>query len=142
MIFLTKYLIFAFKIFLTTLLAYVIGHNRQKKNLPVGGRTHVIVALIALLVQTGGAFGGDILRLSGQFLTGIGFLCSGIIFKSPDVKKVRGLTTSAVIFYCGVIGITIGLGLYTETIMVTLVVLFFLYDPLKFDINRNLKKKK
>ena len=102
----------------------------------------VRVTLIALLVQTGGAFGGDILRLFGQFLTGIGFLCLGIIFKNPDVSKVRGLTTSAIIFYCGVVGITIGLGLYIETIIVTLVVLFFLYDPLKFDINRNLKKKK
>ena len=107
----------------------------------MGARTHVIVTLIALLVQTGGAFGGDILRLSGQFLTGIGFLCSGIIFKSPDVTKVRGLTTSAIIFYCGEIGITIGLGLYIETITVTLVVLFFLYDPLKFEKSHRINKK-
>ena len=108
----------------------------------MGARTHVIVTLIALLVQTGGAFGGDILRLSGQFLTGIGFLCSGIIFKSPDVTKVRGLTTSAIIFYCGVIGITIGLGLYVETIIVTLVVLFFLYDPLKFEKSHRINKRR
>ena len=135
-------LVFIFKIILTSILASLIGSNRSKKGLPVGLRTHVIVALIALLVQAAGGFGSDIMRLSGQFLTGISFLCSGIIFKSPDTTKVRGLTTSAVVFYCGMLGITIGLGMYFEAIVTTLFVLFFLYDPFKIDKKFNNKNKR
>lgn len=140
----THYLVFLFKIFLTSILASLIGLNRGKKGVPVGQRTHVIVAVIALLVQNAGSFGTDTMRLSGQFLTGIGFLCSGVIFKSPDATKVRGLTTSAVVFFCGILGITIGLEMYFEAITTTLVVLFFLYDPFKIDkqFNKSKSKKK
>lgn len=136
------YVVFLFKMFLTSILASLIGLNRGKKGVPVGQRTHVIVALIALLVQNASSFGTDTMRLSGQFLTGIGFLCSGVIFKSPDATKVRGLTTSAVVFFCGILGIVIGLGMYFEAITTTLVVLFFLYDPFKIDKNFNNKSKK
>lgn len=136
------YVVFLFKMFLTSILASLIGLNRGKKGVPVGQRTHVIVALIALLVQNASNFGTDTMRLSGQFLTGIGFLCSGVIFKSPDATKVRGLTTSAVVFFCGILGIVIGLGMYFEAITTTLVVLFFLYDPFKIDKNFNNKSKK
>lgn len=138
----TYYLVFLFKMFLTSILASLIGLNRGKKGVPVGQRTHVIVALIALLVQNASSFGTDTMRLSGQFLTGIGFLCSGVIFKSPDATKVRGLTTSAVVFFCGILGIVIGLGMYFEAITTTLVVLFFLYDPFKIDKQFNSKSKK
>lgn len=138
----TYYLVFLFKMFLTSILASLIGLNRGKKGVPVGQRTHVIVALIALLVQNASSFGTDTMRLSGQFLTGIGFLCSGVIFKSSDVTKVRGLTTSAAVFYCGILGIVIGLNMYFEAITTTLVVLFFLYDPFKIDKQFNNKSKK
>lgn len=138
----THYLVFLFKIFLTSILASLIGLNRGKKGVPVGQRTHVIVALIALLVQNASSFGTDTMRLSGQFLTGIGFLCSGVIFKSPDATKVRGLTTSAVVFFCGILGIVIGLNMYFEAITTTLIVLFFLYDPFKIDKQFNNKSKK
>lgn len=138
----THYLVFLFKIFLTSILASLIGLNRGKKGVPVGQRTHVIVALIALLVQNASSFGTDTMRLSGQFLTGIGFLCSGVIFKSPDATKVRGLTTSAVVFFCGILGIVIGLNMYFEAITTTLIVLFFLYDPFKIDKQFNNKGKK
>lgn len=137
------YLVFLFKMFLTSILASLIGLNRGKKGVPVGQRTHVIVALIGLLVQNVSGFGTDTMRLSGQFLTGIGFLCSGVIFKSSDAVKVRGLTTSAAVFYCGILGITIGLGMYFEAITTTFVILFFLYDPFKIDkkFSNNSKKK-
>lgn len=115
-----------FKVILVCLCSFPLGFNRSKKGMPVGIRTHTIVALLGLLTQLAGVEGSDPTRLAGQFISGIGFLCAGNILKNEDARKVRGLTTSAVIFGSGIIGIAIGLNKFFEAILISGVITFFL----------------
>jgi putative Mg2+ transporter-C (MgtC) family protein len=49
-------------------------------------------------------------RMAQGIMTGIGFLCAGVIFK--EGLSVRGLTTAASIWATAAIGIILGVGLY------------------------------
>ena len=130
---------FILELLLTTYFCGIIGHNRQSRGTPIGLRTHVLVGLSAFLMQAISTkyylinTNGDIMRLAGQFLTGIGFVCSGVIFKGNG--SIKGLTTSVSGFLCGCVGIAIGLGFYFETAMVVLICYLILADPFKLDNN-------
>src|SRR5699024_10478027 len=52
----------------------------------------------------------DPMRLAAQIVSGLGFLGAGVILK--DGLRVKGLTSAAMIFFVGGIGIGIGAGFY------------------------------
>lgn len=122
-----------FKILLCSVLVGSLGYNREKKGMIVGIRTHMVVGMGSLLIQlvsleyvrkTGAT--SDIFRLSGQYISGIGFLGAGTILK--DDKNVKGLTTAATLFFSACLGIAIGSGLYIASILVTIFLYLFLTD--------------
>ncbi len=59
-----------------------------------------------------GAGQGDVTRVAGQVVTGIGFVCAAFIFR--ERTSLRGVSTAVSLFMCGAIGITLGYGLLTE----------------------------
>lgn len=139
-------IIILFKILLCVILAGSIGYNREEKGMVVGIRTHVMVALVGLLIQitsleyyriNGG--NNDVFRLAGQYISGIGFLGAGTILK--DKRSVKGLTTAASICFTAIIGLAVGSGIYVTSIVVTLVAYAFLNDVFKIknlvSISRN-----
>ena len=116
-----SYLEFAFRIFVALLAGSIIGFERQWHHKSAGLRTITLVAigsaayvLISILVTQST---GDITRIISQVVTGIGFLCAGVIFK--EGINVHGLTTAVTIWCSSAVGCLAGAGYYPETLITT-----------------------
>jgi putative Mg2+ transporter-C (MgtC) family protein len=114
-----------------------IGFEREYRSRPAGLRTHMLVALASALLMLGavhqihwleGASDAvvriDPVRMAHGILTGVGFLCGGVIFQQG--VSVHGLTTAAALWITSAIGTLFGVGLYELAIggtVLTLIVL-------------------
>ena len=99
-----------------------IGFERQWHHKSAGLRTNTLVSvgaaifvLISILVTEKGS--GDVTRIIGQVVTGIGFLCAGIIFK--EGLSVHGLTTAVTVWCCSAVGCLAAAGYFLETLIAT-----------------------
>jgi putative Mg2+ transporter-C (MgtC) family protein len=103
----------------------IIGFERQWNHKSAGLRTNALVsvgsALYVLLSIMITKEGGDVTRIIGQVVTGIGFLCGGIIFK--EGFSVHGLTTAATVWCCSALGAFSAAGYYQEIGIATLSIL-------------------
>lgn len=112
---------------LTALLAgLLIGFERQWHHKSAGLRTNTLVSvgaaifvLISILVTEKGI--GDVTRIIGQVVTGIGFLCAGIIFK--EGLSVHGLTTAVTVWCCSAVGCLAAAGYFKETFIATFLII-------------------
>ena len=107
----------------------VIGYGRSKKQRPAGFRTHILVCLGAALASMTGLYfvlelrlPADVSRISGQVITGLGFIGAGAIVITKKLA-IKGLTTSAGLWACGIIGLAIGSGYYELGVIGTVLVL-------------------
>ncbi len=124
-----------FKILLSAILGFFIGWDRTSKNKPAGLKTYMYVAvsttLITIISIESVSMYSDLhpnvrvdpMRLAAQIVTGLGFLGAGVILK--DGLKVKGLTSAAMVFFVGAIGIGIGAGLYGPVIFTVIVTTIF-----------------
>ncbi len=114
---------------LSVMMGVIIGSERAKHGRAAGMRTHALVALGACMTSLMSVFvsdilgnGGDVMRISAQVISGIGFLGAGmIIIKNNDI--ITGLTTAAGVWTTSVIGIAIGYGFYSGAIIGTVLFL-------------------
>ena len=123
------------KLLLITLIAVLFGYNRKKRNKPAGVRTNMIVGVISCLImiiamkisssEIGITNGADPARLGAQVISGIGFLGAGTILKHED--KIEGLTTAACLWGVGGLGLAIGYGLYTLSIISAIIMYIALF---------------
>lgn len=119
-----------FKLFLISILAGVVGYEREVSGKPAGFRTYILVGISAVLVMICGEIvsekygNNDPLRMSAQLLSGIGFIGAGTILSNGF--KVKGLTTAASLLAITCIGLTVGAGLYIYAIISTIIVLIIL----------------
>jgi len=102
----------------------LIGFEREWRGRAAGLRTHILVSLasallmLAAMSQADWAFRAlpdenivtDPTRMAHGVLTGIGFLCAGVIFRTGF--SIHGLTTAASLWITSAIGILFGAGLY------------------------------
>jgi len=128
------------RVVLATIMAGIIGYEREHKNRPAGVKTHILVCLGAssfailerLLVYEMLAYGEgpvslNLGRLVAQVISGIGFLGAGTIVITKH--NIQGLTTAASVWIVACLGIVIGYGVFVLaiplflTILVTLVIL-------------------
>lgn len=117
-----------------------IGMERSRRLKEAGIRTHVLVCCTAALFiivskygfadltdseATGflGVRGADPARIAAQVVSGISFLCAGVIFKQGST--VKGLTTAAGLWTTAGIGLAIGAGMYLLGIFATILTLVF-----------------
>jgi putative Mg2+ transporter-C (MgtC) family protein len=122
------------RLLLAILAGGAIGYEREFKNRPAGFRTHILVCVGAAVIsmiqvttidqtiqiiqqnpQMAQALKADIGRLGAQVITGIGFLGAGTII--TEKRSVKGLTTAASIWVVACIGLAIGLGYYSLSIL-------------------------
>ena len=110
----------------------LIGIEREWRGRAAGLRTHILVCLAsALLMQAAmtqqrWAFMAlpdenivtDPTRMAHGVLTGIGFLCAGVIFRTGF--SIHGLTTAASVWITSAIGILFGVGLYGLGVVATI----------------------
>ena len=118
------------RLFASLVIGVLIGKERANHGRAAGMRTHALVALGACLTSLMSVYlsdvlgtGGDVMRISAQVVSGIGFLGAGmIIIKNNDI--ITGLTTAAGVWTTSIIGIALGYGFYEGAIICT--VLFLL----------------
>lgn len=115
-----------FRSLLAVIMGILIGSERARHGRAAGMRTHILVCIGSALTSMVGIYAqdylsnnGDMLRLSAQVVSGIGFLGAGmIILKNNNV--ITGLTTAAGVWTTSVIGIAIGCGFYAGAVIVAI----------------------
>lgn len=113
------------------LLGFVVGYERSYHGRAAGMRTYglVCMASAALTVISGypefwasgsaaGAHQVDPTRVIQGVITGVGFLCAGVIMK--DGLNISGLTTSASLWAASAIGVMMGVGMHLNALLLTL----------------------
>ncbi len=111
------------RVLLASFAGIVIGYERQHHFKNAGVKTHMIVGFSAAVITIVGKYGFldtmqyDSSRISSTFLSGMGFLGAGVIFKRKG--NVEGLTTAAGILAISGIGMAFGAGLTAVGIMAT-----------------------
>ena len=120
------------RLVLITVLAGVIGLEREFHRRPAGLRTNVMVGIGATLVTLASAKTIEIWpglttvdpsRIAAQLISGIGFIGAGVILHQRE-QKVVGLTTAATLWVVCGLGIAVGLGLFMEALVAFGLVMF------------------
>jgi putative Mg2+ transporter-C (MgtC) family protein len=113
------------------LLGLLVGYERSYHGRAAGMRTYGLVCMAsAALTVIGGyssgwfgghtiaATAGDTTRVIQGIVTGIGFLCAGVIMR--EGFNISGLTTAASLWATAVIGILVGVGFYAAAMALAL----------------------
>ncbi|MBQ9647625.1 MAG: MgtC/SapB family protein [Oscillospiraceae bacterium] len=109
------------RVCLSVVLSTIIGCERATKRHAAGVRTHVVVSLActaAMLADCCLAFSTPQYPylLSAASIIGVSVICvNSVLYTSRN--QIKGLTTSAALWACGIIGLTAGAGLFTITLV-------------------------
>lgn len=110
----------------------IIGLERSIRRKDAGIKTHIILALGAALFMIVSQYGfsdlelspeyrADASRIASNIVTGVSFLCAGVIFVRG--ASVKGLTTATGIWATAGIGVAAGAGMYDITIFATILLM-------------------
>lgn len=115
------------KLFLAFLGGAFIGWERQKTGHEAGIRTFGLISLGScafglISIHAGGA---EITRISAQIVTGIGFICAGVIFREQD-GMLKGVTTAATLWCSATLGLALAYNLYVISMSTFVIILLFL----------------
>ena len=110
---------FAIRILCAVGFGFLIGLERQLTGHAAGVRINILVSMGACLFTLFSLLmsAPDTTRIAAQVVTGVGFLCSGIIFK--EGLSVRGLNTAATIWCTAAIGVLCSSGLVSYAALAT-----------------------
>ena len=137
---------FTLRVVVALIAGLAIGFERQWHHKSAGLRTTTLVALgsafyvlLSIIITKSN---GDVTRIIGQVVTGIGFLCAGVIFR--EGISVHGLTTAVTIWCSSAIGCLAAAGYFIETIIATSVILIvnILLKPIDDWLTTRTKSKK
>ena len=133
-----QYLEFFIRIIAACTCGAIIGVERSHRLKEAGVRTHMLVccaaALMIIISKYGfadistpdgryyyGTRGADPARIAAQVVSGISFLCAGVIFKQGSA--IKGLTTAAGLWATAGVGLALGSGMYLLGGFATILVL-------------------
>lgn len=108
-----------FRISLSVLLSAVIGCERSSKRHAAGLRTFILVSLattgaMLLDIFLNAQLGMNLELISAASVIAIAIITvNSILYSSRN--QIKGLTTSVGLWACGILGLSIGAGLYTVT---------------------------
>lgn len=133
------YVHFMFRLGAAVLFGASIGLERQWRQRLAGLRTNALVALgAAMFVSLTSLIVGESSpsRLAAQVVSGIGFLCAGVIMR--DGLNVRGLNTAATLWCAAAVGVLAGTGFVVQAGLGASIVLAanLMLRPLASRINR------
>lgn len=117
------------RLVLAAIFGGLIGIERGRHGRAAGMRTHILICIGAAMTALTGLFvahiggTGDITRISAQVISGIGFLGVGTIMVRNN-STVTGLTTAAGMWATASIGIAVGYGFYTASLLATVICIF------------------
>lgn len=112
------------RLLLAGLLGGLIGYDRGQRGSDAGVRTHVLVALGALVFTAASAeVSSGVGEAVKGIAAGVGFLGAGTILKQPGQHRVRGLTTAAGIWITAAVGLAVAAGAWLLAIAATILCL-------------------
>ncbi|MDQ6472218.1 MgtC/SapB family protein [Flavobacterium sp. LHD-80] len=105
----------------------VIGAEREYRGKAAGLRTTIMISVGACFFTLmsewiGGPGNPD--RIASNIVTGLGFLCAGVIFRSDN--HVSGITTAATIWSVAAVSMGVGAGYYFASACAALMILLIL----------------
>ena len=131
---------FAIRLLIVALIGFIIGVERQLTGHSAGLKPTVVIAIGTMVfVSVEIAIGRNDVRMAANIITGIGFLCSGVIFKNG--LTVNGLSTSATLWSTAAISVLVSYDFEIYALVATGILLFFnllipfaskLFKPIKF----------
>jgi putative Mg2+ transporter-C (MgtC) family protein len=135
------------RLVLSALFGFVIGLERTSRSKPAGIKTYTFVTVASTLLtlisiysverySVPGHTMMDPMRLTAQIVSGLGFLGAGLIIQKG--RSVKGLTSAAMIFFAGGIGIGIGAGYYGMTTFAMLLMYIVIVVGHRLEHNRML----
>lgn len=115
--------IFLIRILVCVVLCSLLGLERQYHYKILGFRTNILVALGSFLFvyYTFGNVQGDEMRMAAAVVSGVGFLCAGVIMQHGN--KVIGLDTAATLWCVAAVGVLCACGLLREASIGTFLIL-------------------
>ncbi|MDD5347041.1 MAG: MgtC/SapB family protein [Candidatus Omnitrophica bacterium] len=126
----------AMRLVLSVVLGGLIGLERQLHRRAAGLRTHILVSLGSCLIMLTSMFVSDIYkgvanidpsRIASGVITGIGFLGAGAIMREREREAVKGLTTAASLWVVAGIGLAVGCGFYSASLVTSVLALVSLF---------------
>ncbi len=114
-----------FRILLSVCLAGIIGCERSSKRHSAGLRTFILISLamtIVMLLDIYLTSNGGVYLLSCTGIIGVAIISVHSLLLSSR-SQIKGLTTAAGLWVSAIIGLTIGAGYYTVTLISFLVLL-------------------
>lgn len=134
---------FIVRILIVTLIGFAIGTERQITGHSAGLKPTVVIAIGSMaFVSVEVVMGNTDMRMAANIITGIGFLCSGVILKNG--LTVNGLNTSATLWSTAGISVLVGYGYIWYGVAATIALLAFniilvfaskLIKPVKFFVD-------
>ncbi|MBE6015691.1 MAG: MgtC/SapB family protein [Lachnospiraceae bacterium] len=109
------------RVLLSAVISTIIGCERATKRHAAGVRTHVIVSLAStFIIMTDGflasQINGYVYVLSAASIIAVATIAvNSVLYTSRN--QIKGLTTSAALWACGILGLTAGAGLFTLTLV-------------------------
>lgn len=120
------------RILLSILLGFLVGLERQITGHTAGIRINILISMGSCLFLMFPIISGsdEVFRIASYIVSGVGFLCSGVIFK--DGGTVRGLNTAATLWCTAAIGVLASSGNYLFAVAATGAVIIsnLLFRPL------------
>ncbi|MBI3996122.1 MAG: MgtC/SapB family protein [Candidatus Omnitrophica bacterium] len=119
------------RLLLITIIAGVIGYERERHGRAAGFRTHILVGIGSCVIMLTGLYmmqtlpSVDPTRMAAQVISGIGFLGAGTILRFR--ASVRGLTTAASLWAVGGVGLAVGAGFLNGAVITGLIVMLVLF---------------
>lgn len=126
-----------FRIFLSFVFSAIIGCERANKRHSAGLRTFILVSMTSTISMILDLFiiqntAVKIPVLSAATIIGTAMISgNSILFTSRN--QIKGLTTSAALWMCSIIGLTCGAGLYTASLISFIVLLVILSSMLSLE---------
>ncbi|HPO16399.1 MAG TPA: MgtC/SapB family protein [Candidatus Hydrogenedentes bacterium] len=119
-------------------LSGAVGYERQRRGEAAGLRTHILVCLGSTLLMLVSNYLAlewmtnhaqvwlDRGRIAAGIITGVGFLGAGAILHYG--REQHGLTTAAMLWFVATLGVAIGLGYFTISVLATLFALLVVIE--------------
>lgn len=120
-------LLLSFKLMLSFLIGAFIGWERERNGQEAGIRTFGLISIGSCAFGLISIYSGatDISRISAQIISGIGFICGGVIFREQG-GLLKGITTAATLWCTAACGLAIAYDMYMIGILNCFIIFCFL----------------
>ena len=115
---------FVIRMLIVVAIGFVIGIERQLTGHNVGLKPTIVIAIGTMaFVSVEVIMGNGDARMAANIITGIGFLCSGVIFRNG--LTVNGLNTSATLWATAGVSVLVGYGYILYGVVAAVMIVIF-----------------